>query len=279
MSSIKPALQEAVLRARAAVNSAVDRRWDNDPFGDRPHATREEYLQLFEAARRNRSDKIAEIEERVGYAVESDWLDELALHTQIVKKKSELCYDHGRLPYSLLRERIRTLDAGVVSVIETGTARGFSAICMSRAIQDSGVEGRIVSLDVLSHRRRQIWNCIDDLDGPKSRAEILEPWRSLSSRVVFLQSDTSYALPRVSLGRIHFAFLDAQHTRSSVLFEFDVVASQQGPGDSVVFDDVTRSDFPGVVAAVEEIEASRPYRVDYVEVSPRRGYAWATRTS
>jgi hypothetical protein len=46
--SVGPYLQETVLAARAWVNSAVDSRWNNDPFGTKPHASKNEYRELFE---------------------------------------------------------------------------------------------------------------------------------------------------------------------------------------------------------------------------------------
>ena len=62
-----------------------------------------------------------------------------------------------------------------VNIVKTGTAREFLAICMAKAIKDSGIYGQIDTIDVLSHLRPQIWNCIDDFHGIKSRKKILLP--------------------------------------------------------------------------------------------------------
>jgi hypothetical protein len=148
---------------------------------------------------------------------------------------------------------------------------------MAKALEDASVNGRIITLDVLSHLKPQIWNCIDDLDGPKFRAEILAPWSSLTHKIVFLQSDTLYAMPRLGIDRINFAFLDAQHIESSVLHEFGIVSARQKSGDIVVFDDVSPAVFPGMVAAVDRIEKQGTYDVRRLKISEQRAYAWANR--
>ncbi|ARP64726.1 hypothetical protein A9K65_016165 [Mesorhizobium sp. WSM1497] len=90
---------------------------------------------------------------------------------------------------------------------------------MAKALDDAGAAGHVITLDVLSHNHRFYWNCIDDHDGRKSRAELLQPWQSLSDRIVFLQGDPLVQLPKVGVNRIHFAFIDAQHTTKNVLLE------------------------------------------------------------
>jgi predicted O-methyltransferase YrrM len=270
-------LSSPALKFRAMINRWVDSRWDNH-FGKKPHASREDYLALFEEARLKQYPQIDELEAELGYAIDRLWLDELALHTQIVKKKSELAYPHGRLLYSLLRRMIAELGLDFVSILETGTARGFSAVCMAKALEDAKVDGWIVTVDVLSHQRSQIWNCIDDHDGPKSRASLLEPWSKLTRKIVFMQGDTLHLLPRIGMGRVHFAFLDNQHTAESVMQEFGIVSSMQQSGDIIVFDDVTPMVFPGVVAAVDKIETRKDYQVRRMTLSHQRAYAWAQRS-
>ena len=77
----------------------------------------------------------------------------------------------------------------------------------------------IHTLDVLPHNTAMYWNCIDDCEVAKTRHELLAPWRELENRVVFLQGDTMDLLGRMSLNRVHFAFLDAQHTYEAVMQE------------------------------------------------------------
>lgn len=277
MKAAKAIAYDALLGARAWLNRRLDARWENDPFGSVPRASADEYLRLYEGARLQEHPQIDQLEAELGFAIERSWLDELALHTQIVKKSSDLAYPHGRLLYSLLRRQLVVGRFEHVSILETGTARGFSALCMAKALADSGVDGRIVSVDVLPHLKPQIWNCIDDHEGRKSRAELLAPWRDLTNRILFLQGDTRYLLPRIGMDRIHFAFLDAQHTKASVLAEFNGVAKRQSRGDTVFFDDVTPALFPGVVRAVDEITSGGDYSMRGLKLSEQRSYAWGSR--
>lgn len=276
--SIAASFVEGVYGIRSWINDRLDARWNNDPFGTEPLASAEEYRALFQSTRVKQFPEVDEVENETGFAVDRSWLDDLAFHTQIVRKKSELAYPHGRLLYSLLREYVVRSGERFVTVLETGTARGFSALCMAKALEDAGVDGRIVTLDVLPHLRRQYWNCIDDHEHKKSRAELLQPWSALTRRILFIQGDTLMTLPRLGLDRINFAFLDAQHIASSVLKEFEVVQKRQRAGDVVFFDDVTPLTFPGVVEAVQRVEQGGQYAVRRLTISEERAYAWGQRT-
>lgn len=255
----------------------LERRWNIDPFGTEPRASRDEYLALHKAATGSTHPDVAAVETEAGACIDRAWIEELALHTQVTIKRSDLVFEHGKLLYALLRKYITASGASSPCVLETGTARGFSAVCMAKALNDAGTGGFVVTVDVLPHGREMYWNVLDDLDGRKSRQELLAPWEMETSRIVFLQGECGATLEHLGLGRIHFAFLDAQHTRDAVLAEFEFVSSRQRAGDIVFFDDVTEGVFPGVVAAVNEIERDGRYVVRRLRVSDQRSYAWAAR--
>ena len=80
-----------------------------------------------------------------GFDIDKDWLDNLALSTQVVIKKSKLNYQHGKILYATLRNFIEKYKYQNLTVFETGTSRGFSSICMSKAINDSHISGKIIS--------------------------------------------------------------------------------------------------------------------------------------
>ena len=251
------------------------------PFGTVPHAPRETYLHLYEAARSVTYPEIDAFEARQGFAIERDWVDRLARHTQIVIKTSKLNYQHGRLLYSALRRYLSGGDRrhGHYLVLETGTGRGFSALCMAKAMIDSDASGHVVTVDVLPHNTPMIWNCIDDHDGLKTRHELLSRWPHELGRVIFIQGRTKTQIPRIGLSRVHFAFLDAQHTTEDVIGEYVYVRTHQQIGDMIFFDDVTPGLFDGVVEAVKEIEKEGRYAVERLRVTDERGYAIAIRVA
>jgi cephalosporin hydroxylase len=249
-------------------------RWNDYPFGREPRAGEDVYRSIYADARAVDYPEIAALETELGHAVDRDWLDDLALHTQVVVKDSRINYQHGRLLYAVLRRYLEKIPTSeTVTILETGTARGFSAICMARALADSGRPGTVSSLDVLPHNVPMYWNCIDDRDGPKTRHELLAPWREYEDRVTFIQGDTAEILRRISLNRVHFAYLDARHTREAVMEEAAFVRHRQGAGDIVCFDDVTPELFPGVVEAVDELEAGASYAMRRITTNEQRGYA------
>lgn len=251
--------------------------WRSDPLVSFPQADADTYRALFEQARAVSYPEIDALESAVGHAIERDWLDDLALHTQVVIKPSALNYQHGRVLYTVLRDYLAQQSPVAVSIVETGTARGFSALCMARALSDAGIAGCIVTLDMLPHTRPIYWNCIDDCEGRKTREALLASWVNLLDQIVFLQGETRETLKCLGMARVNFAFLDAQHSYEAVMEEAAYVVARQQPGDVIVFDDVTEDVFPGVVAAVDELEQQHAYSVQRIAVSQQRGYAIARR--
>ncbi len=226
-----------------------------NPLIAKPKANGEIYRKLAKEAAEQNYPEVDAFETITGHAIATEWLHELALHTQVVVKKSPLCYAHGRVLYSALSRYLESIaETETVKIVETGTARGFSCLCMARALSDMGRHGSIVTFDTLPHQVPIYWNCIDDINGKRSRETLLAPWSDLAQQyLVFLEGDTRMMLQRVNLGRVHFAFLDGAHTYTDVSFEFRQVAVDQRPGDIVVFDDYTPSQYPGLVQAVDEI--------------------------
>lgn len=250
--------------------------WRDFPFGREQRAARDEYLAIFESARAKSYPAVDAFEEGRGFAIDKVWMDQLALITQVVIKESAINYQHGRVLYAEMRRYLETHEVSP-TVIETGTARGFSSLCLARAIRDAGRRGRILTFDVLPHDVPMYWNCIRDCDGIASRRELLADYRDLLGDIVFIEGDTMAQLDHVSTGRVHFAYLDAQHTYENVMHEAAYVMDRQEAGDVIVFDDVTESQFPGVVEAVREIEGSGGYRAERLESEAARSYAVLTR--
>ena len=248
------------------------------PFGENLWAQKESYIKLYKEAISFNDDKVKAFERDFGFAINLDYWRELALHTQVVIKPEKLNFFHGRLLYAVLSKYLSEREnLEQIRIFETGTARGFSSVCMAKALIDRDFPGFITTIDVVPHDQRIFWNCIDDHEGPKTRSELLGKWPEELTRIIFLQGWTSSIIPQIGLNRINFAFLDSQHTKKDVLREFDYVSRRQKIGDIIVFDDVTENIFPGVCEAVEEIENNYPYKVKRIKFEDNRGYAIATK--
>lgn len=251
---------------------------DTAQISDKKAPTKSDFLARFEEFRDVPRPEIDLVEEELGFRLDKSWVDDLALHTQIVLKNSEANWSHGRVLYSYLRHRLNSLDRqGVCYALDTGTARGFSALVMARALLDSGRHGNIFTLDTLPHEQEIFSNCIDGVDRPVSRREIWAGWAAESERVVILTGPTSDTLRSLKVPRICFAFLDAQHDYESVMEEYRWVSSSQKSGDVIVMDDVAHDQFPGVGRAFEEIGKIGLYSTKKISSSTSRSYGIATR--
>jgi predicted O-methyltransferase YrrM len=212
----------------------------------------------------------------MGYAIEPRWFHELALRTQVVIKSSDICYQHGRLLYAALAQYVSRNSDPSLTILETGTARGFSALCMARALRDMGRPGKIITFDVLPHDTPMYWNCIADQDGPQSRAQLLADYAPLIEEyVLFHRGDTRIELDKIALPRVHLAFLDGMHTYDYVMREFAFVRKRQAAGDIVFFDDYTPEFYPGIVEAVDTICRNHGYSKRVISLSQQRGYVIA----
>ena len=89
------------------------------------------------------------------------------MYTQVVIKKSTINYQHGRILYAELCNYIRNNSISNIIILETGTARGFSSVCMSKAISDCKSVGEINTIDILPNNEKIYWNSISDIDGKK----------------------------------------------------------------------------------------------------------------
>lgn len=275
-SKVRDLVQMNAMRFLRQVDKRVNRFYYGQPLISAPRAEESAYRALWDACRSESFPVVDAFEAETGVAVDKAWLDALALRTQVVIKKSPICYQHGRLLYAALIQYVRSSRSATINILETGTARGFSSVCMAKALKDSGAAGKIVTFDVLPHDAPIYWNCVADVEGAKSRSDLLVDYHDLlEAYIVFVQGDASLQLPKVQMPRVHFAFLDGAHRYSDVHREFATLKDKQLSGDVVFFDDYSTDGFPGVVSAVDEICEQYGYDKRVLEVTPERSYVIA----
>ncbi len=194
----------------------------------------------------------------------------------MVKKKSEICYVHGRLLYACLFRHIKEQKLDYINILETGTAHGFSSLCMAKAMSDAQIFGKINTFDVLPHETKMYWNCIDDHKGKHTRAELLHKYKPLTDKyITYIQGNTMLSIPKVKTQRVHFAFLDSAHEYGYLMAEFFNIKEKQLKGDMIFFDDYTPKLFPGVVKAVDEICTTYNYLKEIIIINENRAYVIA----
>jgi hypothetical protein len=252
--------------------------YNDFPFGNTPKADKKTYLSLWEEAKNETYNVVDDYEKEVGYSIDKEWMDNLALLTQIVIKESKLCYQHGRLLYSTLSQYIEENENTSINIFETGTSKGFSSICMAKTLEDRKQFGKILTLDILPNEKNMIWNCVADLEGPRTRMKLLSDYKDLLDKyLIYLQCNTFCDIKRISWSRIHFAFLDAQHTYDYLEREFLFVEDKQLKGDIIFFDDYTPSLFPEVVEFVDKACPKYNYNCKKIQLTGERGYVIAVK--
>lgn len=208
------------------------------------------------------------LESRVGYALAPERYLQAARVLACPVKLNPPNWQHGRVVYAMYRSYLASAH-GPVTLLDIGTAKGFSALCALWALQDAGISGRVISLDVIDAKGTDRRNTVAECDGPKTLAQILEPWPE--SDVIEFKQSTGQKWLTGHTALVHCAFVDGKHTFEAVSWEAALLAERQQSGDLVIFDDVQ---IGPVAKAVRELTA---YSVAYLDVLPNRRYAIARR--
>ena len=86
------------------------------PFGILKWGKKETYLNIHKKIKNKNYIQIDKYEESLKSKIDINWLNELALQTQVVIKKSEINYQHGRILYAELSHYIKRKDSREVNV-------------------------------------------------------------------------------------------------------------------------------------------------------------------
>ena len=92
----------AVRKLGIFIDSAVNYYWNSFPFGNKVILTKEEYTKLWLDEKNSVYPNIDQYEKNNGFKIDKDWLDNLALHTQVVSKTSPLNWQHGRVVFTTI---------------------------------------------------------------------------------------------------------------------------------------------------------------------------------
>lgn len=204
-------------------------------------------------------------EARSGYAIDRERLLEAARVLACPLKVNPPNWQHGRVLYSAARRYLEDVRRRVL-LLDIGTAKGFSALCLFWALQDAGVEGNVVSVDVIDPCSREPRNTIGELEAPRTLFELLAPWPEASA--IHFERTTGIEFMQRYQGRIEIAFVDGKHKGDVVAHEGTLLANRQQSGDLAIFDDVH---LEPIRAAVKGLQ--KAYDIEWMEILPHRAYA------
>lgn len=232
---------------------------------------RSEYDSIFNKERTHNYPIVDMYERMHEFAIDRDRLESMARVLACPLKVNPPNWQHGRVLYTTLRfflERLfKPKDGTLYTIVDIGTAKGFSACVMSHAIADAKMLNvGIVSLDVINPNARVARNSVIEVDGFQSIAEFTHTFVNPRVSVDFHGNGSTpwLELAMRMKSRIPFAFIDGKHTYEQVRFEAAAMAKLQQPGDVVVFDDCQ---IEPVGRAVSEIR--QDYELRYVDIGVR----------
>lgn len=204
--------------------------------------TRSRYEEIFSAECEKEYESIDYLEGMYGYAIDRAWLEGTAFVLNCPVKVSAPNWQHGRVIYAVLRKLLdEKPDTSANDVLlDIGTAKGFSACVMAKALHDAGrTDITIESVDVVDPAAKVRRNTVAELDGFKSVHEVMSPF--LPSGVALkLYGCGSFAVLeklRRESKRVLFAFVDGKHSYAVVNREARLLSGLQRENDIAIFDD------------------------------------------
>ncbi len=222
--------------------------------------TREAYEGAFHAARLLEYPEVDAFEQRMGYAIQRDRLENAARVLACPLKNNPPHWQHGRVIYAATRKYLESA-SGPLTMLDIGTAKGFSALMLQLACDDQYRNAvHVVSVDVIDPASRELRNTVAEIDGPLTLKDIIGPWMLETN---FLKS-TGIDYLRTHPEHIHVAFVDGKHDGQVVRQEGTLLAARQQCGDLAIFDDCQISVVCQAVVSLQEF-----YEVDYVTAGPR----------
>lgn len=160
--------------------------------------TRSDYDVAFEAELGEVYPVVDALELRHGYGLVRDRLDAAARVLACPVKTNPPNWQHGRVIYAVTRAYLEGATHDV-TLVDVGTAKGFSALCLLWAMQDAGCRGRVISVDVIDPMARVRRNTVAEVDGYRTLAETLAPWPE--SQAIEFRQQTGVDLLESDRGR------------------------------------------------------------------------------
>ncbi len=247
----------------------------------RQRPTVQDYQRIFELERLQLYPTVSAFEERMGYAVDRTRLESAARVLACPLKVHPPNWQHGRVLYAVARKYLSSMPirgivvdppgtyTDAVTLLDIGTAKGFSALCLAWALHDAYATGEVVTVDVIDPMARIYRNTVAEVNGPVTLADLLSPWPE-ADRIDALKMPGARWL-QTQQSRVHLAFVDGKHSGSVVKQEGVFLWKLQEAGDVIVYDDVH---LPEIWQAVKSVP---DYAVERIDVLPERAYAVAVR--
>lgn len=233
--------------------------------------TTEQYALAFKRECASAYPQVDDFERRLGYAIDRVNLECMARILACPVKANPPNWQHGRVIYAAVRRYLATLAQRIpVTLLDIGTAKGFSAIVMAQALCDAPHSGHVVSLDIVDPLARVARNSVAECTGLLLTVpEFVRHWPG-HTRIEFAGGGALHWLAR-NVARINVAFVDGKHNYAAVSQEIAHIARVQHGGDVCIFDDVHLKPVRDAI-----VDFGR-YDLEFLDVLPHRAYAVGVR--
>ena len=151
--------------------------------------------------------------------------------------------EHGLLLYKLLSKRFASAHQSVV-LLDVGTARGFSAIAMAKAMMDANLRGELYTIDIIGQDESRDWHVAKQQhDEPLAGVQIARSniWRQSyeeEAKVISpITGKSSEVLESWNYGDIDFAFIDGDHRYHAVKADLELLDALMADGGQIILDD------------------------------------------
>lgn len=145
------------------------------------------------------------------------------------------------------------------NVLEFGTARGFSALCMAKAMVDFKISGKIYTIDFVPFENEQM-SLIDWGKGQGPKEELISNknlWQKIdkdewTKHIVTLDGYSGEVMSKKKFPMMDFCYIDGAHFYDGVKHDFYSFLDVASSKFMVLFDDYIDREFFGVKKLVDE---------------------------
>ena len=185
-------------------------------------------------------------------------------------ENSILNFERGMLLYSLIAK------FQPKTILEIGTAEGYSTLCMAWAMSDYKIEGKIFTVDPKSHHQvieRKIR--IDNEDEPvKMFLSTADLWKKFAlkewiDKIEVITGFSGEILKIKHFPKIEFCYIDGSHVYEAVKQDFFMVLKLVTEKFRILFDDYIPNKNDGVTKVIDE-EIATIFETTFIKTNTKK---------
>ena len=179
---------------------------------------------------------------------------------------SILNFERGMLLYAMVG-KIRPK-----TILEIGTASGYSTICMAKALTEFEIEGTIMTIDPEAHNKKNRYILNFDQKGPKSYDMTREQlWEKCAKpewikKIKVITGYSGEVFERNNIPKIDMAFIDGHHVFNAVKHDFFATLKNSSDKFQILFDDYLPGENKDVKRLIDE-EVSPNFPVRFIKTN------------